>query len=60
VQESHPQHVIAFSEPTSIGYIKDIDAATQEALRERNVANTLIDGLGLHVVSEQTADHAYL
>ena len=39
---------------------KEIDAATLEALRERNVANVLIDGPGLHVGSEQTVDHAYL
>ena len=39
---------------------KEIDPATLEALRERNVANVLIDGPGLHVGTEQTADHAYL
>jgi uncharacterized protein YecE (DUF72 family) len=39
---------------------KEIDPATLEALRERNVANVLIDGPGLHVSTEQTADHAYL
>jgi uncharacterized protein YecE (DUF72 family) len=39
---------------------KEMDAATLEALRERNVANVLIDGPGLHVGTEQTADHAYL
>ena len=30
-----------------------------EALRERNVANVLVDGPGLHVTTEQTADHSY-
>jgi len=39
---------------------KEIDPATLEALRERNVANVLIDGPGLHVGKEQTADHAYI
>jgi uncharacterized protein YecE (DUF72 family) len=39
---------------------KEIDPATLEALRDRNVANVLIDGPGLHVGTEQTADHAYL
>ena len=38
---------------------KEIDAATLEALRERNVANVLIDGPGLHVGMEQIAYHAY-
>lgn len=40
--------------------MKEIDGAIMEALRERNVANVLIDGPGLHVGTEQTADHAYL
>jgi uncharacterized protein YecE (DUF72 family) len=39
---------------------KEMDPAVLEALRERNVANVLIDGPGLHVGTEQTADHAYL
>jgi uncharacterized protein YecE (DUF72 family) len=39
---------------------KEIDPSVLEALRERNVANVLIDGPGLHVGTEQTADHAYL
>jgi uncharacterized protein YecE (DUF72 family) len=39
---------------------KEIDAATLEALGERNVANVLIDGPGLHVGAVQTANHAYL
>jgi len=39
---------------------KEIEPAALEALRERNVANVLIDGPGLHVGTEQTADHAYL
>ena len=38
----------------------EIDPATLAALRERNVANVLIDGPGLHVGTEQTADHAYV
>jgi len=38
---------------------KEIDAAALEALRERNVANVLIDGPGLHVMTEQTADNSY-
>jgi uncharacterized protein YecE (DUF72 family) len=36
------------------------DAAALEILRERNVANVLIDGLGLHVGTEQIANHSYL
>lgn len=39
---------------------KEIDPEVLEALRERNVANVQIDGPGLHVGMEQTADHAYL
>jgi uncharacterized protein YecE (DUF72 family) len=39
---------------------REIDAATLEALRERNISNVLIDGPGLHVGTEQTANHAYL
>lgn len=39
---------------------KEIDPATLEALRERNVANVLIDGPGIHAGTEQTADHAYV
>jgi uncharacterized protein YecE (DUF72 family) len=39
---------------------KEIDAAVLDALRKRNIANVLIDGPGLHVGSEQTADHAYV
>ncbi len=38
---------------------KEIDPETLEVLRERNVANVLIDGPGLHVGTEQTADHSY-
>ena len=41
-------------------YAAVLYAAVLEALRERNVANVLIDGPGLHVGTEQTADHAYL
>lgn len=37
-----------------------MDAAILNALRERNVVNVLIDGPGLHVGTEQNADHAYL
>ena len=39
---------------------KEIDPAALEALRERNVANVLIDGPGLHAGTEQTANHAYV
>ena len=39
---------------------KEIDPVALEVLRERDVANVLIDGPGLHVGSEQTANHAYL
>lgn len=39
---------------------KEIDPATLEALRERNVANVLLDGPGQPVTKEQTADHAYV
>ena len=39
---------------------KEIGAAALEALRERNVANVLIDGPGLHLGTGQTADHSYL
>jgi len=39
---------------------KVIDPAALQALRERNVANVLIDGPGVHVGREQTADHAYM
>ena len=39
---------------------KEIDPATLEVLRERNVANVLIDGPGSNAGMEQTADHAYV
>jgi len=39
---------------------KEIVPEILEALRERNVANVLIDGPGLHVGTEQIADHAYM
>jgi uncharacterized protein YecE (DUF72 family) len=39
---------------------REIDPAALEVLRERNVANVLIDGPGLHVGTKQTADHAYV
>ena len=38
---------------------QEIDPAARQALQERNVANVLIDGPGLHVGTQQTADHAY-
>jgi uncharacterized protein YecE (DUF72 family) len=38
---------------------QEIDQAARQALQERNVANVLIDGPGLHVGTHQTADHAY-
>jgi len=40
--------------------IKEIDAAALEVMWERNVANVLIDGPGLYIGTEQTADHAYV
>jgi uncharacterized protein YecE (DUF72 family) len=39
---------------------KEVSPEIIEALRERNVANVLIDGPGLHVGTDQSADHAYL
>jgi uncharacterized protein YecE (DUF72 family) len=39
---------------------KAIDPAALQALSERNVANVLIDGPGIHAGREQTADHAYV
>ncbi len=39
---------------------KEIDPETLEALRERNVANVLIDGPGPYLGMEQTADNAYI
>ena len=39
---------------------KEIDAAALEVLRERKVANVLIDGPGLHLGVGQTANHSYL
>jgi uncharacterized protein YecE (DUF72 family) len=39
---------------------KEIDPAALEVLRERNVANVLIDGLGLHLGTMQTANHSYI
>ena len=39
---------------------KEIDLAALEVLKERNVANILIDGPGLHLGSGQTANHSYL
>jgi uncharacterized protein YecE (DUF72 family) len=40
--------------------VKEMDPAVLELLRERNIANVLIDGPGLHVGTEQTANHSYL
>ncbi len=39
---------------------KELDPEALQALRERNVANVLIDGPGIHASREQTADHAYV
>lgn len=39
---------------------KAIDPAVLQALSERNVANVLIDGPGIHAGREQTANHAYV
>ena len=39
---------------------REIDPEALGALRERNVANVLIDGPGPHSGKEQTADHAYV
>jgi uncharacterized protein YecE (DUF72 family) len=39
---------------------KEVDPSTLEALRERNVANVLLDGPGQPVTEAQTADHAYV
>jgi uncharacterized protein YecE (DUF72 family) len=38
----------------------EIDSKALGVLKERNVANVLIDGPGLHLSAERTADHAYL
>jgi uncharacterized protein YecE (DUF72 family) len=39
---------------------KEINPEASEVLRERNVANVLIDGPGFHFGTEQTADHSYI
>ncbi|OPY53538.1 MAG: hypothetical protein A4E49_01374 [Methanosaeta sp. PtaU1.Bin112] len=39
---------------------REIAPEALDALSERNVANVLIDGPGLHAGNEQTADHAYV
>lgn len=39
---------------------KEIDPVVLEALRERNVANVLVDGPEQHESMQQTADHAYV
>lgn len=39
---------------------REIDAESLEALRERNVANVLLDGPGQPITEMQTADHAYI
>lgn len=38
----------------------EINPTTLEVLKEKNVANVLIDGSRLHVSTEQTAAHAYV
>ena len=39
---------------------KGIDPAVLDVLRDRNVASVFVDGPGLHVGDELTADHAYI
>jgi len=39
---------------------REIEHDIKETLRERNVANVMIDGPGLHESTEQLADHAYV
>ncbi len=39
---------------------KEVNLRTLDALRERNVANVLLDGPGLPITKEETADHAYV
>jgi uncharacterized protein YecE (DUF72 family) len=39
---------------------KEVDSAALDALKERNVANVLLDGPGLPVTKVETADHAYV
>jgi len=39
---------------------REVDGAALEVLRERNVANVLIDGPGFPVTREETADHCYV
>ena len=39
---------------------KEMDPETLEVLRERNVANVLLDGPGQPITKEETADHAYV
>jgi uncharacterized protein YecE (DUF72 family) len=38
---------------------KEVDSAALDVLKERNVANVLLDGPGLPVTNVETADHAY-
>lgn len=38
----------------------ELDSEVLEALRERNVANVLLDGPGQPVTKEETANHAYI
>ena len=39
---------------------QEMEHDTKAILRERNIANVMIDGLGLHESTEQLADHAYV
>lgn len=39
---------------------REMDPETLEALRERNVANVLLDGPGQPITKAQTADHSYI
>jgi len=45
--------------PTAAGR-NEIDPVVLDALRDRNVANVLLDGPGLQESTKQTADHAYI
>jgi len=39
---------------------REVNAAALEALKERNVANVLVDGPGFPITQVETADHAYV
>lgn len=39
---------------------REVDPAVLELLRERDVANVLVDGPGFPITREETADHAYV